>query len=379
MKNVTVKRLALTVTFPVALSACAEEEAREPGSFFGDGCVLDLEAPLCEDCIEFAHVTRLGSDEMGPGFLTDDGTMENVVRDSVGNYWVGQGEQIKVFDREGAFLRAVGRRGDGPMEFRRAAPMHADASGRVHVFDTGNLRISLIDGAFTLVEEKTLPTWISAKTPLDDGDRYVVHASIEEPGRVGMPLHTIDETGILKSFGAGDEPDSESPGSSMPLELTLATDGDGNVLTARRFEYVIDVWSQEGSRLGGLRGEPLLNRADFRVEAPSPDNPPPSVVGQVRTDSDGLLWVSLLIRRPDWLETLILDPSGDGFVEPAPEDITGVYQGRLDVIDLAMCTLVASQLHDQFLLLLDDRTVLGYGFTELGANTLDVLRVYLPR
>lgn len=56
-----------------------------------------------------------------------------------------------------------------------------------------------------------------------------------------------------------------------------------------------------------------------------------------------------------------------------------MYQGRLDVIDLATCTLVASQLHDQMLVLLDDRTVLGYGFTELGANTLDVLRVYLPR
>ena len=371
-------RFGVSAVFMVALAACAEE-AREPGSFFGDGCVLDLEAPPCENCLDFAHVTRLGGDELGPGFLSDDGTMENVVRDSLGNYWVGQGEQIKVFDREGAFLRAVGRRGDGPMEFDRAAPMHADASGRVHVFDTGNLRISLIDEAFTLVEEKALPTWISAKAPLDDGDRYVVHASIEEPGRVGMPLHTIDETGILNSFGAGDEPDSDSRESLIPLELTLATDVDGSVFTARRFEYVIEVWSQEGSRLGGLRGEPLLNSPDFLVETPSPDNPPPNVVGQIRTDSDGLLWVSLLARRPDWLETLIPDPSGDGFVEPAREDITGVYQGRLDVIDLTTCTLVASQLHDQFLLLLEDRTVLGYGFTELGANTLDVLRVWLDR
>ena len=371
-------RFGVSAVFLVALAACAEE-AREPGSFFGDGCVLDLEAPPCENCLDFAHVTRLGSDELGPGFLSDDGTMENVVRDSLGNYWVGQGEQIKIFDREGAFLRAVGRRGDGPMEFDRAAPMHADASGRVHVFDTGNLRISLIDEAFTLVEEKALPTWISAKAPLDDGDRYVVHASIEEPGRVGMPLHTIDETGILNSFGAGDEPDSDSRESLIPLELTLATDVDGSVFTARRFEYVIEVWSQEGSRLGGLRGEPLLNSPDFLVETPSPDNPPPNVVGQIRTDSDGLLWVSLLARRPDWLETLIPDPSGDGFVEPAREDITGVYQGRLDVIDLATCTLVASQLHDQILVLLDDRTVLGFGFTELGSNTLDVLRVWLDR
>ena len=372
------KRPALTATFLLALSGCAEE-VREPGSFFGDGCILDMAAPLCENCIEFAHVTRLGRDELGPGFLAPEGTMDNVVRDSLRNFWVGQGEQIKVFDAEGAFLRAIGRRGEGPMEFFGAAPMHADTSGRVHVFDPQNRRISVIDEAFTLVEEKPLPTWISAKAPLSDGDRYVVHASIEEPGHVGMPLHIIDDTGVLMSFGAGDEADPDSPESSMPVELAVAADVDGSVFAARRFEYVIEVWSQEGARLGGLRGEPPLNRADFRLEAPSTDNPLPNLISQIRPDSDGLLWVSLVARRSDWLETLIPDPSGGGFVEPAIEDITGIYQGRLDVIDLSACTLVASQLHDQLLLLLEDRTVLGLGFTELGANTLDVQRVWLDR
>ena len=371
-------RFGVGAAFLVALAGCAEE-AREPGSFLGDGCVLNLEAPLCEDCIEFAHVTRLGSDEMGPGFLVDDGTMENVVRDSLGNYWVGQGEQIKVFDREGAFLRAVGRRGDGPMEFRRAAPMHADASGRVHVFDTGNRRISVIDEAFTLVEEKTLPTWTSANAPLDDGDRYVVQASVEEPGRAGMPLHIIDETGILVSFGAGEEPDSNTPESLMPEDLRLAAGVDGRVFAARRLEYVIEAWSREGSRLGRLLGEPPLNQTVFRPGAPSQDNPLSNIVGQIRPDSDGLLWVSLIARRPDWLVALVPDSPGDGLVEPTREDITGIYQGRLDVIDLATCTLVASQLHDQMLRLLEDRTVLGYGVTGLGSNTLDVLRVWLDR
>ena len=133
-------RFALATSLLAALAGCAEE-AREPGSFFGDGCILDMEAAPCDDCIEFAHVTQLGSDELGPGYLVDRGTMENVVRDGRGNYWVGQNEEIKVFDPDGAFLRTVGRRGDGPMEFDRAAPIHADASGRVHVFDAGNLRI----------------------------------------------------------------------------------------------------------------------------------------------------------------------------------------------------------------------------------------------
>ncbi|MDE2876744.1 MAG: hypothetical protein OXU69_02625 [Gemmatimonadota bacterium] len=372
-------RFGVGLALLVALAACAEEEARESGSFFGDGCVLDLEAPLCENCLEFAHVTRLGSDELGPGFLVDRGTLENVVRDNRGNYWVGQQEQIKVFDAEGTFRRSVGRGGEGPMEFGRAAPMHADAAGRVHVVDAYNLRISVIDEAFTLVEEKTLPA-VSEIAALNDGVRYVVQASIEGPERTGMPLHIIGGSGVLKSFGAG-----EGPGEASWLgsdDLRLAGGPEGRVFAAHPLEYAIEAWSQEGVRLGALRGEPPLNAETSPREPPSPDNPPPSGVFRIRADSGGLLWVSLLILRSDWLDTLVRimgAESGDIPPNAAQDVLTGMYQGRLDVIDLATCTLVASQLHDQMLVLLDDRTVLGYGFTELGANTLDVLRVYLPR
>ena len=373
-------RFALTTAFLAALSGCAEE-VREPGSFFGDGCILDMEAAPCDDCIEFAHVIQLGSDQLGPGYLVDRGTMENVVRDRLGNYWVGQNEEIKVFDPDGAFLRTVGRRGDGPMEFGRAAPMHADASGRVHVFDTDNRRISLIDEAFTLVEEKKLPTWVAAKVPLDDGERYVVQASIEEPGSEDMPLHIIDGTGVLKSFGAGDEPDTESLEFSPP-DLRIAVGPGGRVFAARMGEYGIEAWSREGVRLGALRGEPRLNADGTFQELPSPDNPPPNIIGDIHADRGGLLWVSLLVLRPDWLDPFVQimgAESGDIPPEAAPEVLSGIYQGRLDVIDLETCTMVASQLHEQPLILLDDRTVAGYGFTELGSNALDILRMRLER
>ena len=373
-------RLTLTTALLAALSGCAEE-VREPGTFFGDGCILDTEAAPCDDCIEFAHVTSLGSDELGPGYLVDRGTMENVVRDGQGNYWVGQNEEIKVFDPDGVFLRTVGRSGDGPMEFARAAPMHADASGRVHVFDTGNRRISLIDEAFTLVEEKRLPTGISAQAPLDDGERYVVHASIAEPGSEDMPLHIIDGTGVLKSFGAGDELDTESLEFSPP-DLRIAVGPGGRMFAARMAEYVIEAWSREGVRLGALRGEPQLNADNSFQELPSPDNPPPNIIGDIHADRGGLLWVSLMVRRPGWLESLveIMEYDPEGVSPEATEDIlTGIYQGRLDVIDLATCTIIASQLHDQPLILLDDRTVAGYGFTELGSNALDILRMRLER
>ena len=369
-------RVTLPTAFLAALSGCAEGTP-ETASFHGDGCVLDLEAVPCDDCIEFAHVTTLGSDELGPGFLVDDGTLA-VVGDRLGNHWVGQGEQIKVFDADGAFLRTVGRGGDGPMEFSRAEPVHVDAAGRVHVFDRGrNQRISLIDEAFTLVGEKRLPAFVSAHAPLDDGERYIVQASIEEPGREDMPLHIIDDTRVLQSFGARNESDDGFSLASIDLRLTSGS--EGRVFAAHPVRYMIEAWSREGARVGALRGEPQLNTETSLQEPPSPDNPPPSGILDFHPDSDGLLWVSLMVRRPNWLQHLLWDPSGDVSSEVGPDDMTRIYQPRLDVIDLAACTLVASQLHDRMLLLLDDRTVLGYGITELGANTLDVSRVWLDR
>ena len=370
-------RLTLATAFLAALSGCAEE-IRESASFYGDGCILDTEAPLCDDCIEFAHVTRLGSDALGPGYLVE---MESVVRDGHGNFWVGQGEEIKIFDPDGAFLRTVGRHGDGPMEFRRAAPMHVDASGRVHVFDTRNLRVSLIGQDWTLVEERKLPTSVSAEAPLDDGERYVVQASIGEPESEGLPLHIIDGTGVLKSFGAGDDPNTESP-ESLPLDFQLAVGPDGRVFAARMAEYVIEAWSREGARLGALRGEPQLNTDTSFQEFPSPDNPPPSFIADVHADPDGMLWVSLAVRRPGWLDSF-MQIAGDGAedipAEAAEDILAGIYQGRLDVIDLAACTMIASQLHDRVLMLLRERTVAGLGFTELGSFALDVMRVRLNR
>lgn len=357
-------RFALAAAFVMAVGA-GTGHAQEPGSFFGDGCVLDTEATLCDDCIAFEHVTTLGGDPLGPGYL---GEMEHVVRDGRGNYWVGQNEGwVKVFDPDGAFLGTVGRSGEGPMEFGWPRPMHADASARVHVFDNDNLRISVIDADWRLVEEKRLPAPVEEKAPLDDGDRYVVQASIEKPGSEGMPLHIIDATGVLKSFGAGDDPNAEPP-DPLPPDVRLAVGPDGGVFAARMAEYEVEAWSREGVRLGALRGEPgLMNTASSFSELPSSDNPPPNIISDIHVDPGGLLWVSLAVRRPGWLSAL------------AGDDPAGIVQGRLDVIDPATCTMIASQWHDQALILLENRTVAGYGFTELGSFALDIMRVRLNR
>src|SRR5690606_3603555 len=74
-----------------------------------------VESPaLCTDCVRLDEVVAIGNAE-GPGILVSN-TLG--FRDRAGNYWIGQDGPIRVFDPGGRFVRDVGRRGEGPMEFR---------------------------------------------------------------------------------------------------------------------------------------------------------------------------------------------------------------------------------------------------------------------
>lgn len=94
---------------------------------------------------------RIGSvDEVGPELF---GQVAAVEVDPAGRLWVleGQAQEIRVFDRDGRYVRTIGRKGGGPGEFNQPIGMAWDPSGRLWVLDPQNNRISVIDTAGTFV------------------------------------------------------------------------------------------------------------------------------------------------------------------------------------------------------------------------------------
>jgi len=59
---------------------------------------------------------------------------------------------VEVFDRDGRWIRTVGRAGPGPGEFSYPYDVKIDAEGRVFVCEFGNSRISVFDAAGRLLE-----------------------------------------------------------------------------------------------------------------------------------------------------------------------------------------------------------------------------------
>ena len=329
----------------------------------------------CEQCIRLEQLVVLG-DTIGEGFLE---YTEAFVRDSAGNYWLGQlSTGPKVFDADGSFLQEVGRRGEGPMEFQYSLPIHTDSAGRVHIFDLGNGRETIVGSDFQWYADRRIPAGISQAVPLTEGGRYAVHMLVRTRGQIGLPLHIVNGLEILHSFGGSIEGDSE-PEIDVNSRRVLASDGLGHVFSANFYTYEIEAWTEEGRRISGFRG-PILNETAPRRGPYTYDNPLPNQIRDIRVDQAGRLWVLGSLRKPDWEDLVVEIRRPDGTVGITPRDgsWSSVLMSRVDVIDMNSLSIIAST-EDQgvFLKFLGGGSVIEFRPTRDGAPRYVVWRINL--
>lgn len=77
------------------------------------------------------------------------GDVRGLALDELGRVWVVDTEavQIRVFDRNGEFVRSVGSEGEGPGELQYPNGIATGPDGRIHVFDPHAHRIAVFDTA----------------------------------------------------------------------------------------------------------------------------------------------------------------------------------------------------------------------------------------
>ncbi len=94
---------------------------------------------------DFEEAFRIGS-LMGEEW-EQFGNVRKVMFDGAGRLYVfdSQAERIFVVDADGALIREIGRKGEGPGEFRNAADFVAREDGRVVVADMGHRAYQLFD------------------------------------------------------------------------------------------------------------------------------------------------------------------------------------------------------------------------------------------
>lgn len=247
-----------------------------------------------------------------------------------------------VFESDGSHAATVGRKGEGPLEFLMAVPFHVDATGRVHVIDVDNQRISVVGEDLVLAGQTVLPTFAYEVVALK-GNRYAISGWIPSGDHAGFPVHVIEDGWVAKSIGALPNEPSVAPLEAMQAQRTiLATDGSGSVFAAADRDYVVSSWGQDGRRIGRLAGPPFANgplRGGW-----SDDNPPSHHVRDIHVDAENRLWLLLEYRRPDWRDGVVervLPNGGVGLkLANGPQR---VYRFRMDVVDPSNCAALASQ------------------------------------
>ena len=347
---------AATVAIPSA--ALAQRNWALSGDSRGRHLVRDAE-DLCTTCVQLEELAVLG-DMARDGFVQ---WSRVATRDSLGRYWIGQEQSLKVYGAAGRFLREMGRAGEGPLEFGRVVFARADSDGRVHVLDVGNSRESVFDANFALSEEQRLPGRFPSLYSVAalNGD-YVVNAWVLSPEGIRLPLHVIRGQEVVRSFGVSDATDPYDVWRSLRI---LAARSDGVIAAAERFAYTVEVWDSDGSRLVDLHHEVSLNEVEVR-QAPFnlTDHPPPHEVIAVRFDDAGRLWVLFHMMRDGWerhYEPQEFPDGQTGIRRRSDSTSDSIYESRLDVIDLQSGTVVArAQLPGHFEAFVGDGLLLQY-------------------
>lgn len=334
---------------------------------------LDQTENNCNECVRMERLVLFG-DEAGPNFVE---WPRSAVKDAQGRFWLNQWDEVKVFSPTGEFVGAVGRKGQGPLEWSYPFPVHVDSLGNTHIFDLGNVRESIVSPDFRLLGERRIPGGeIWAVLPLIEDGRFVVNMFRQTPGPPWLPLHIIEGDSVLRSFG---ERYMDFRRGHHQSRREVAVGPEGRIFSAKENHYEVEVWTGTGDRIGGLRG-PTLNEQEVKPTAYTfDDNPlPTKIIGLLPLDS---LKLAVVVRRPrenwrDFYERRVLPNGQVGIQLREGSTHDSVFVVRIDIIDLPSRSIIGSRERDgSFTGLIWPGLLLEVSTTERGVPRLGFWRI----
>lgn len=312
-------------------------------------CAVSAESRVIRDCeactITPEHVVDLGSAE-GSGVI---GSPADVVRRANGQWvvtdFMGNG-RLLVFQTDGSFLRALGRKGQGPGEYDLPLAAVVEPGDSLAVIDYGLGRLSILSPGLEFVRSAPLGPARGPVTLLSGG-RHVISANIRTPGSIGLPLHLIGADGrVVRSFGVAAP--IENLRNQDLFYRPLAADSSGTVWSGELLRYVLTQWDTTGTLLSRLerRAEWFPPQSDYGLRKDRTVPPPPGVRG-IALDKRGLLWVSIDVPDPHWKDAFVEGSDPYGRARLVVEDLNAYYDGLVEIIGPVRGVVVARTRFDQ--------------------------------
>jgi hypothetical protein len=341
------------------------------------------DVPNCANCrIEIEELFTFGAFD-GPGSLAGPG---RIGVDGAGRIWYSDGPVPQVFDAEGRYLRALGREGEGPGEYRGVYTWSRLPGDSTLVFDEGNGRAVVLDPDLQAIRYVTLPVSVSGATVLRWPDAVLGGAFIGRGARAGQPLHVLDmsgSSGLFTTSMMSDGRRTAPPGgpTAYTQQLFAPSAGEG-AWSAEVADYRVSRWDSQANPTGSWT----------RQASWFHDNPEGGFVrhsvSSIGEDDRGRLWVLLRAPRSDGpakveaaLADLFRDGPPSGPVDlptselPPPQEL---YDTVMEVLDVGDGTVLARQRFEAFFLaLLPGGRVAAYREEGIGIPRVAIMSLTL--
>ncbi len=252
------------------------------------------EDPTCDTCqAELVPVVQLGSLDDPAGFAP----VIQIARNSDGEYVVSSGTfdgELFVYGGNGELLHTVGRRGEGPGEFRRLQLLDFDAQDSLHAVEASGPRHSVFGPDFSFVRTVQMQTRTMAMRIEDSGTLFVAAPAMTDTGSYALQRISPDGT----SLTAFDPMDPEARGpAAMGRNITI--DPAGRRWSIGMADYRLKQWGEDGHLIRVLEAHRdwISESIPMRLER---DQPPPGQVAGLEADETGLLWVFAAVPDANW-------------------------------------------------------------------------------
>ena len=295
--------------------------------------------PACNSCsIEVRRIASLGND-------SDPASARRfhvgVSRDSRGRYYVAPMADlafIAVFDSTGRFLKQLGRRGKGPGEYQYVMMAHVGPNDSLYVLDEFNKRLTVLTPDHSVARIVPVRGTLTHGFPLPDG-RFVAAGRFLTPERLGLPLHLLDSTGVVRSFGATDPSVRSNEFQAQLRQIALAR--KGGVWSARMDRYEVERWTLDGERVSHLAREAAWFPAwtEYSVRPPDIARPKP-MLRAIWEDGEGRLWTVTEVAKDNW-RAMRPDPGGEAKIPPL-DVYERTTEAMIEVLDVERGQVIAS-------------------------------------
>jgi hypothetical protein len=311
-------------------------------------------------------------------------------RDSRGHMYVTPLDNLGTlgaFDSAGRFTRVMGRKGNGPGEFRMAQWTRFASGDTLVVLDMMQNRLTVLSPLGVHVTDVKLPSFTLDFAVLPNG-RYVINSTIGTAAAIGNRLHIVNSLGtVMASFG--DNGRAVRPGSTRDVARRMAV-GPRTLFSIPFNEYRIDEWSFEGSRIRAIeRDAAWFERYDDVPPGRFIERPPEPLVRGLQVDSQGLIYVFVGVPDPNWRRAATSagsrgraatgDTSGGArSASPTPTNLTPsdlerFYDTIVEVIDPLQGQLLVSARYDEILL---PTTTAGWAYRYRDDGLVPVMEVH---